>query len=147
MASAEDFFSKIPVIGGFFESDAQKGLLDQYKKMQQQYAAYRPVAQGAIMGGLQNALSPGLLGPVNAQLTKMYGSGAAMDPSALLRDPLAASQQQQASLARDQHSQQLLAQANRRDQINQQMRQSFMERSRMGIPQVAPLPFSGVGRS
>lgn len=92
MGSTSDFFSNIPVIGGFFESDEEKNLKKQYADMQAKYQAYRPVAQQARMGGLQNVLDPRMLGPVNAQLAKLYGQGAQIDPTPLLRDPLAAAQ-------------------------------------------------------
>lgn len=110
MASASDFFSNIPIIGGFFESDEEKNLKKQYADMQARYQAYRPVAQQARMGGLQNVLDPRMIGPLQAQMAKMYGPGAVPDPTPLLRDPLAAAQltagnaqlaQQQAKAAQD----------------------------------------------
>lgn len=98
MASAEDILTKIPGVNIFAsmfgaQSDAEEDLIKQYKQMQQQYQAYRPVAQRTHMAGLENALSPGMLGPLQNQLTQMYGMGAGFDPSQLLRDPLAQGQQ------------------------------------------------------
>lgn len=94
MASVEDFFSNVPIIGGFFESDEEKNLKKQYAQMQAKYQAYRPIAQQAQMGGLRNVLDPRMLGPIQAQMAKMYGPGAAPDPTALMRNPLEAAQLQ-----------------------------------------------------
>jgi hypothetical protein len=126
MASAESILTKIPVIGGIAsifgaQSDEEKNLLDQYKKMQQMYEAQRPVTQQAHMNALGSVLSPGMFGPINNQLAQMYGPGAQFDVSSLLRDPLAAAQGQVASQARDQHSQQVLADARRQKQTGDAM--------------------------
>lgn len=103
MASAEDIILKIPGVGALAsifgaQSDEEKALLGQYKKMSQAYAAQRPITQQAHMNALNNVMNPGMLGPIQDQLAHMYGANARFNVNPLLNDPLAGAQKLHADM-------------------------------------------------
>jgi hypothetical protein len=59
MASAEDFGSRIPVVGGLlgWESDAEKDMQNQLRQMAAAYQRYRPQAANMIGQGLNAQLN------------------------------------------------------------------------------------------
>lgn len=85
-------FRQVPFIGeiakGFgAESAEERRTREEFARMKEELDAYRKPAADARMQGLSQQLA--MFGPVNQQISKMYGPSSMFDTSALMQNPLA----------------------------------------------------------